>query len=88
MPVRRKHWKYEPLRAYLAAQTDTQLTLSFGHIEALVGQPLPASAWLRQWWTNSPNFSSRPQSRAWLTVSWRVAEMRSNGRERVVTFMR
>ena len=88
MPARRTQWKYEPLRAYLAAQPGARLTLSFSQIQALVRRPLPASAWLRQWWTNSSNFSSRPQSQAWLTAGWRVAALRSNGRERVVRFVR
>ena len=88
MPARRKPSKFEPLRAYLAAQTGTRLTLSFGQIEALVRQPLPASAWLRPWWTNSLNPSAYPQSQAWLLAGWLVVEMCSNGREGVVTFLR
>ena len=88
MPPQRTRWKYEPLRAYLAAQTSNQLTLSFSQIEAVLRQPLPASAWLRTWWMNNLNPRSRPQARAWLSAGWLVAKMYSNGREFTVMFVR
>ena len=45
--------KYEPLRAYLAAQPGRQVTLTLWELEAILDAPLPRSAQSRGWWTRT-----------------------------------
>ena len=64
--------KYGPLRGYFEGQprTTTDISLSFAHIEAILGSDLPASARLyRQWWSNDWN---HVQAQAWLAAGWRT----------------
>lgn len=72
--------RYEPLRDRLAGYTaSSELLLSFGEIEELVG-PLPRGARrLRQWWANKTSI----QARAWRAAGWRVALV-DTGSERVL----
>jgi len=39
--------KYQPLADYLAAHPADEVTLTFAQIEAILGAPLPSSAYLR-----------------------------------------
>lgn len=57
------------------------VTLTLVEIEALLGRPLPAGAWARQYWRN------RSHDRSWLrTAGWRVSGFDRHGL--VVTFAR
>ena len=79
--------KYQPLGDYLAAlpAKATTVTLTLSQIEALLGSPLPASAWLPSWWASTAVW--RPQARAWSTAGWRVAAA-LEARPWAVTFVR
>ena len=76
--------KYARLATFLAAQSADAVTLTFAAIDALLGTPLPASAYLRSWWLNTGRW--RPQVRAWLDIGWQVQAL--DLRERRVTFAR
>jgi hypothetical protein len=71
---------YEPLGAFLvgrASRGGTTITLSFGHVEQLLGRVLPASAHRhRQWWGNDPGHS---QARAWLEAGWHAGPVDVTG---------
>ena len=63
--------KYEPLRIWLASQTNDSVRLSFRQIETILGFPLPASARsLAQWWANVAG--SHVQAAAWMEAGWRA----------------
>ena len=85
MPTRYGPRKYDPLATYLAALPSAEVTLTLGEIEAIIGAPLPASAWLRTWWANTLAFG---QGRAWLSVGWRVARASMRTVPPTVTFAR
>ncbi|HXV41652.1 MAG TPA: helix-turn-helix transcriptional regulator [Anaerolineae bacterium] len=74
--------KYYPLFEYLHQQPDSvPLELSFAEIEAILGQPLPATALtIRAWWANSQT----AQGRAWQDAGWLVDY--PDFREKVVIF--
>ena len=72
MPGRRPS-KYEPLRRHLAGLPPDvrELTLTFAAIEAIIGVPLPATAWGRQFWVNtSAAMGATMQARAWRVAGW------------------
>jgi hypothetical protein len=62
--------RYQPLADYLVGQParTVQVTLTLAEIEALLGVPLPPSAWRADWWSNTPTLRYNP----WLSVGWRV----------------
>jgi hypothetical protein len=78
--------RYDPLSDYLKALPDTEITLSFGQIESIIGRPLPPSSsndnW-RQWWANAARHS---QAEAWLRAGWEVVS--PNPQSRLVRFRR
>ena len=77
----------DPLAAHLAAQspeTDA-LRLSLAEIEALVGAPLPASAYGSTWWGST---ALSKQARPWLATGWRVAGTHLRATPAAVTFAR
>ena len=78
---------YRPLADYLAAQPaeTTTVTLTFSEVRALLGQPLPASAWGRGWWMTRARTTP---TRAWPTPGWRVAAVSVSGGREAVTFAR
>ena len=64
--------KYAPLQKYLEQLPlhETDLTLEFGHIEEIIGDDLPPSAYkYRQWWSNNRHYK---QAQAWLNAGWKV----------------
>ena len=68
--------KYEPLRAFLAAQAAPVVELTFAEIHEMVGG-LPRSAYAhRPWWSNNRNHS---QASAWLDAG-RQASIDWSGR--------
>ena len=66
MPVR-----YQPLAAFLIAQPPEadSVTLTLAEVAQIVGQPLPAGASARGWWSNQ---LASAQARAWLAAGWRT----------------
>ena len=65
--------KYQPLTDFLQAQPGEVVTLTFEHLEQVLGESLPASA--RQhaaWWANEIGDTRHVQARAWLAAGWRV----------------
>ena len=80
--------KYDPLAAYLAALPveTTTVTLTLAEIEALIGAPLPASAWLPSWWVNAA--VGQPQVRAWSAAGRRAVQLHLRQTPPSVTFVR
>ena len=78
---------YQRLADYLTAQPPetTTVTLTFREVGALLGQPLPASAWGRGWWMSRARTTP---TRAWPTPGWRVATVNVSGGREAVTFVR
>jgi len=65
--------KYDALRVWLQEQTDDTVTLMFADAEAVLGFPLPASAYAYQaFWANQRDVANRPWARAWTTAGFRV----------------
>lgn len=66
--------KYAPLSSYLASlpESQTEATLTFGQIEAILGARLPPSARSYQaWWANQRQ-GSHVEAAAWLDAGWEV----------------
>ena len=77
--------KYQPLAAYLADQPGPTAMLTFAQIEALLGFPLPPTAYTQHsWWSGA--VGGHAQVRAWQAAGWRVEQVRV--RARTVTFAR
>lgn len=78
--------KYTPLTFYLSrkAQWTSWVKLQFSRIEGIISDNLPLSATQNtEWWNNA---KTTPQSKAWLSVGWKVKEV--NLKERTVIFTR
>jgi hypothetical protein len=76
--------KYDPLRRHLQSQNGLKISMTFREIEAIIGVPLPASAFAhRAWWANS---FLHPQAGSWLYVGWSVSKV--NIKKRAITFDR
>ena len=60
--------KYEPLRDFLIERGEPTVSMSFAEIEALLGQPLPASKLSRAWWSNNPE--NNVMTREWLAAGY------------------
>lgn len=69
--------KYTPLEAYFRALPfeQNELSLSFVQIEAILGSPLPKSAYSRLTWWDNEIPSGLSHKNAWLNVLWRVAKV-------------
>jgi hypothetical protein len=58
--------KYDRLRDYLAASGHDEIQLSLSEIETIIGEGLPGSAELCQWWHNPRSaLASMPRLPAW-----------------------
>ena len=79
--------KYAPLTEYLVDLPPevTTVTLTFEQLGAIVGRRLPASAWGRSWWGNTPNMAL---GRAWLGAGWWLVAVSVRGGGEAVTFER
>ncbi len=73
--------RYEQLADFLAAQASDAARLNFAQIEAVLRQPLPRSAHLRQWWRNG-----RAMRAPLATIGWQVVGV--DIRAGTVTFAR
>ncbi|MDP7080311.1 MAG: hypothetical protein QF415_10500 [Candidatus Undinarchaeales archaeon] len=74
--------KYQPLTDFLAKEGRRKLCLKFSTIERrILGVDLPARALEQaEWWTNEAT-GPRSPANAWLTASWKVAEVDLEGRK-------
>jgi hypothetical protein len=77
--------KYDPLTAYLAGLTTTQVTLTLGEIEALISARLPGTASAPSFWQNS---GGSWVAKAWLRAGWRMATVQPRPAVESVTFAR
>lgn len=63
--------KYRALANFLRRQTASEVIFTFSEIEALIGAPLPPSAYkYKEWW--SAEIPYRSQDVAWLDVGWKA----------------
>ncbi|BCM21570.1 hypothetical protein [Mesorhizobium sp. J8] len=69
--------KYSPLRSYLMAQTGERVPMSFGDIEKLLGEKLPASKRYPAWWSNNP--SNNPMTKEWLAAGFQTESVNIAG---------
>ena len=78
---------YQRLAAYLTTLPAATycVTLTFGQLCQILGQPLPASAWGRSWWTSRARATA---PRAWPAEGWRVGTASVSGGREAVTFVR
>ena len=77
--------KYEPLGKFLSALETQRWRASFAEIEAVLGFPLPNSAYTYPaWWSNDDTGHSH--ARAWLGVGWRTGDV--DVPARLVTLLR
>jgi hypothetical protein len=78
--------KYQPLADFLSGlpKGQKQVTLGFGRLETLLGEPLPPSAReYEQWWLGGhvkrgridANWQDQVQQRAWEDSGWTVDEL-------------
>ncbi|MGH7787008.1 MAG: DUF7662 domain-containing protein [Candidatus Binatia bacterium] len=66
--------KYAPLERFLAAQSVSELTMTFEEIERVLEAPLPPSAYKhRPWWSNNETNSS--MTRAWRNAGFKSADV-------------
>lgn len=74
--------KYQPLTDFLAKEGRRKLCLKFSTIERrILGIDLPACALEQpEWWTNEAT-GPRSPANAWLTASWKVAEVDLEGQK-------
>jgi len=60
---------YQPLVEYLAIQSERDVTLSFGEIEAIIGTPLSVSALVDAGLWHA---TTQPHVRRWREMGWRA----------------
>jgi len=64
--------KYQPLAAYLAASDAAEVVLTLGEIQAIIGAPLPPSAYgVVQYWAGSTG-KAYGHTHAWQARGWRA----------------
>lgn len=74
--------KYDVLSAYLQKQPTEEVPMTFGQIENLIGDKLPASARKhRPWWSNNP--SNSVITHAWLKAGYKSARVDMAGEKLV-----
>jgi hypothetical protein len=65
------HAFFASLHAFLQTVPEPTVTLTFEQVEAIFGQPLPASAWhSRSYWHD---FDRPPFPNRWQTLSWKLS---------------
>ncbi|WP_430649266.1 DUF7662 domain-containing protein [Bradyrhizobium shewense] len=76
---------YDPLREELQRRGAQTIRLTFPEIEAILGRPLPPSAYkFNAWWGNSLRKAGHTQSMAWLHAGFAA---RVSLRQRAVEFI-
>ena len=69
--------KYDPLKAFLAAQPAERIPMTFEEIERLVGAPLPKSKQYPAWWSNNP--SNNTMTHVWLEAGFATEQVDTVG---------
>ena len=71
--------KYDPLKRYLEAASQSVVPLSFEQIEQILGTTLPVSARKHAaWWSNNP--TNHVNAQAWLAAGYRAERIDLAGR--------
>lgn len=70
--------KYEAFGAFLRKQKAQHLPLTFGKIEEVIGDRLPASARYSAWWSNNP--TNNVMTKVWLEAGFRSEQVDIAGR--------
>ncbi|MDE2182391.1 MAG: hypothetical protein KGJ78_05165 [Alphaproteobacteria bacterium] len=66
--------KYDPLTVYLKGRAQAEVPLRFEEIAALIGSPLPPSAYShRAWWANEA--TGHIHAEAWLEAGFEAAQV-------------
>jgi hypothetical protein len=66
--------KYDSLTGFLKAQTASELAMSFGDVEQVVGAKLPPSAYRhRPWWANEA--ANHVHAKAWLNAGFQTGQV-------------
>src|SRR5262249_16410955 len=73
--------KYAPLGDYLRKQRGSQVRMTFGQIERLIGGKLPASQHNRAWWSNNP--FNNVMTKVWLDAGFVTDQAHIEGRHLV-----
>jgi len=74
--------KYEPLEHYLCSRRMSEVPMTFGEIERVIGNRLPPAARAhRAWWSNNP--SNNVMTKSWLAAGF-VSERVDLAGERLV----
>ena len=81
-----KSSKYQPLADFLTRQSADEVVLTFAQIEGILRLPLPAAAYIRQWWMTTAVTYAHVQ--AWRRAGWEATALTWRGDERWVTFRR
>ena len=72
--------KYEPLKAFLAGRTTSEVPMTFQEIEQLIGARLPPVAFKhRAWWSNNP--SNSVITHAWLEAGFKTERVDMGGQK-------
>jgi len=69
--------KYAPLEQYLRTvpKNQTELTLSFKHVEKILGISLPPSAYESELWWTKQKEANHVTPRAWSNAGWKVESL-------------
>lgn len=78
--------KYAPLAAFLQAQTQESVTLSFAQIDELVGGLPPSAREHHPWWGNSRTADTHSWAHLWIAAGWERGDLDLVGQ--TVTFVR
>jgi len=75
--------KYEALGTFLKAQAaHSEVRLTFGEIERIIGSKLPPSAYdHRPWWSNNP--SNNVMTKVWLAAGFETEQVDMDGKKLV-----
>jgi hypothetical protein len=73
--------KYGPLGDYLRKQRGSQVRMTFGQIERIIGGKLPASQHHRAWWSNNP--FNNVMTKVWLDAGFVTEQVDIEGRKLV-----
>ena len=63
---------YGKIAAYLAAQPEACVTLTFAEVGSLLGEPLPLAARVLYGWWVGGSRSQRDHAMIWQSVGWRT----------------
>ena len=77
--------KYAPLAAHLKESECDSVAMSFEEVEAVIGAPLPPSAYDESlpWWSND---KTHIQASSWMNAGWRKSDV--DVRQETVVFCR